>query len=129
MNPAKLIGLPYRLGADPEKHNAADCLTLARAILRHQGIGTPEPTREWYRRLRRKDYSVFEEELEKWGHKVTEVRVGTVALCKSEGTSYLATYWEGGWIAFGGSEARWNRLDVLPVHACYCPMKSSCAKQ
>ena len=64
---AKLIGLPYRLGANPEKHNAADCLTLARAVLHHYGIATPEPTRDWYRRLHRKDYSIFEEELEKWG--------------------------------------------------------------
>ena len=95
MNPAKFIGLPYRLGADPEKHDAADCLTLARAILRHQGIETPEPTREWYRRLRRKDYSVFKEELEKWGQQNSEVRVGTVALCKSEDSSFLATFGRG----------------------------------
>ena len=30
--PYRLIGLPYRLGAVPEKHGAADCLSPAMAV-------------------------------------------------------------------------------------------------
>ena len=30
MKPAKLVGMPYRLGADPEKNGAVDCLHLAK---------------------------------------------------------------------------------------------------
>ena len=36
--PYELIGLPYRLGAVPEKHGAADCLSLATAVQAWHGI-------------------------------------------------------------------------------------------
>ena len=62
MKPHQLIGLPYRLGADPIKHNAVDCLSLARTVLKYYGINSPEPTRDWYRRFRKKDYKIFKEE-------------------------------------------------------------------
>ena len=63
MRPDQLIGLPYRLGADPEKHGAGDCLSLCRTVLKSYGISSPEPERSWYRRLKKKDYSIFFEEL------------------------------------------------------------------
>ena len=63
MRPDELIGLPYRLGADPVKHGAGDCLSLCRVVLAHYGFTVPEGKRDWYRRLRKKDYSVFFEEL------------------------------------------------------------------
>ena len=84
MTPYQLIGLSYRLGAVPEKHGAADCLSLARAVLAHYGIDSPAPTREWYRRLRRGDYAIFPEQLERWGEIVEQPRIGAVALCKGE---------------------------------------------
>ena len=59
MKPHQLIGLPYRLGADPVKHHAVDCLSLARTVLKHYGINSPEPTRDWYRRVRKKDFDIF----------------------------------------------------------------------
>ena len=80
MTPFELIGLPYRLGATPEKHKAADCLSLARCVLKHYNIDSPEPERDWYRRLRRKDYSIFEEQLTLWGDVVDSPTMGTVAL-------------------------------------------------
>ena len=55
--------MKYRLGADPERHGKADCLSLSRHILATYGIKTPNPERSWYRRLRRKDYSIFREQL------------------------------------------------------------------
>ena len=42
MKPVHLIGMPYRLGADPIKHGAADCLSLAKTVLASYGIKTPK---------------------------------------------------------------------------------------
>ena len=56
MNPLKLIGMTYRLGANPQKHNQADCLSLTSTVLTWYGIDVPVPKRSWYRRLKRDDY-------------------------------------------------------------------------
>ena len=111
----------YRLGASPEKHGAADCLTLAKAVLAWHGIDTPEGERAWYRRLRRGDTSVFKEELERWGHEISSPKLGTVALCQADCGLGMASYFEDGWISFVESVAVWSPLGVLQVHACYCP--------
>ena len=76
--PHKLIGLPYRLGADPVKHKAADCLSLSRTVLAWYGISSPYPERSWYRRLRQKDYAIFTEELASWGKLTNEARLGVI---------------------------------------------------
>ena len=129
MKPYQLIGLPYRLGADPIKHNAVDCLSLARTVLKHYGISSPEPTRDWYRRVRKKDFDIFKEELEKWGNETKQFNIGTVALCKSNNGFGLAVYYEEGWINCGESEVRWSPLDGLEVVECYSPQKSNYVKQ
>ena len=129
MKPHQLIGLPYRLGADPIKHHAADCLSLARTVLRHYGIKSPEPTRDWYRRFRKKDYKIFKEELERWGNETKQFNIGTVALCKSNNGFGLAVYYEEGWINCGESEVRWSPLDGLEVVGSYSPQKSNYVKQ
>ena len=129
MKPHQLIGLPYRLGADPIKHHAADCVSLARTVLKYYGISSPEPTRDWYRRVRKKDFDIFKEELEKWGNKTKQFNIGTVALCKSNNGFGLAVYYEEGWISCGESEVRWSPLDGLEVVGCYSPQKSNYVKQ
>ena len=129
MKPHQLIGLPYRLGADPVKHHAVDCLSLARTVLKHYGINSPEPTRDWYRRVRKKDFDIFKEELEKWGNETKQFNIGTVALCKSNNGFGLAVYYEEGWISCGESEARWSPLNALEVVGCYSPQKSNYVKQ
>ena len=78
MNPIHLIGMPYRVGATPAKHGQGDCLSLASTVLRWYGIDVPKPRRDWYRRLRNDDYSVFPEELENWGPTHTNRRSGVV---------------------------------------------------
>ena len=123
IHPYNLIGLPYRLGADPERHGAADCLSLAKAVLKYQGVETPPAQRSWYRRLRRGDTDVFREELERWGKQVATPRLVTVALCQSDFGLGMASYFEEGWIHYDGSAARWSPSDVLPVVAYFCPMK------
>ena len=129
MKPHQLIGLPYRLGADPIKNHAADCLSLARTVLKHYGIKSPEPTRDWYRRFRKKDYKIFKEELERWGNETKQFNIGTVALCKSKNGFGLAVYYEEGWINCGESEVRWSPLDGLEVVGCYSPQKLNYVKQ
>ena len=129
MKPHQLIGLPYRLGADPVKHHAADFLALARTVLKHYGINSPEPTRDWYRRFRKKDYKIFKEKLERWGNETKQFNIGTVALCKSKYGFGLAVYYEEGWINCGESEVRWSPLDGLEVVECYSPQKSNYVKQ
>ena len=129
MHPYNLIGMPYRLGANPEKHGAADCLTLAKAVLNYQGIETPAAERSWYRRLRRGDTAVFRDELERWGTVVPSPKLVTVALCQSEFGFGMASYFEGGWIHFDESAVRWSPLGGLPVVACYCPTKLTCVNR
>ena len=126
MEPWKLIGMQYRLGADPVRHGKADCLSLARAVLDSFGIESPEPKRDWYRRLRRGDHSVFEEELEAWGEKIGSPRLGAVALCLSpNGAKGLATYWEDGWIAFASQAAKWFPIGAIHISAIYFPRSES----
>ena len=129
MKPHQLIGLPYRLGADPIKNNAVDCLSLARTVLKYYGIKSPKPTRDWYRRVRKKDFDIFKEELEKWGNETKQFNIGTVALCKSKNGFGLAVYYEEGWINCGESEVRWSPLDGLEVVGCYSPQKLNYVKQ
>jgi len=120
MHPYRLIGLPYRLGADPERHGAADCFTVFRTVMQHYGIPTPDSQRSWYRRLRRGDMTIYTEELERWGVEVAAPKIGSVALCHSPLGYGLATFFEGGWIYFAESAVQWSPIAVLPVVAVYC---------
>lgn len=122
--------MKYRLGAEPERHGQADCLTLSRYILRTYGIGTPQAERSWYRRLRKKDYSIFEEQLKLWGTQTTDISVGTVALCRGIDGLGLATFIDDypGWLSFIGTEVVWSRLEALNIENLYCPGNSKSAK-
>ena len=126
MRPDELIGLPYRLGADPEKHNAGDCLSLVRTVLANYGFTVPKGERDWYRRLKRKDYSIFFEELNRWGVE-SPPKLGTIGLCKSDDGYGMAVFWEDGWLSyrktFGELVVSWCPLDNLMVEGCYYPRK------
>ena len=121
MNPFQLIGMPFRLGADPVKHGKTDCLSLARTVLKHYGINSPEPTRDWYRRLRKKDYAIFKEQLELWGTRTKTPKIGTVGLAKSKQAYWLVVFFEQGWLSCNETEVRWTPLDGLQVEELYCP--------
>lgn len=123
MKTLDLIGLPYRLGANPDDHQAADCLSLACAVLRNDGFNPPKPERSWYRRLRKGDYEVFREELDRFCEKTETPRVGTVALCDAPNGVCLATYFESGWLSFVGSEVKWSPIAALTVQQLYCLTK------
>ena len=129
MRPDELIGRGYRLGADFNRHGVGDCLSLAVTVLSFYGIETPTPQRAWYRRLRRGDTSVFKDELERWGARIAEPRLGSVALCQAENGYGLAVFWEAGWLVFVGSEVVWRNTADLRVVAFFCPQKLSCAMQ
>ena len=99
MKPYKLIGLPYRLGADPARHGAGDCLSLVRTVLANYSFTVPQGQRDWYRRLRKKDYSIFTEELNRWGV-ASPPKLGTIGLCKSENGFGMAAWYEEGWLSY-----------------------------
>ena len=126
MRPDELIGLPYRLGADPVKHGAGDCLSLVRTVLGHYGFVVPQGQRDWYRRLRKKDYSVFFEELNRWGVESTP-KLGTIGLCKSEDGFGMAAYYEEGWISYQKRLEElvviWSPLGNLMVEGCFYQRK------
>jgi len=126
VKPYQLIGLPYRLGADPEKHGAGDCLSLCKTVLKSYGISSPDPKRSWYRRLKKKDYSIFFEELNRWGVD-SPPKLGAIALCKSDDGYGMAAYYEEGWLNYqktsGGRVVSWSPLDALMVEGCYYQRK------
>ena len=127
MNPSFLLGMPYRLGADPIKHGAADCLTLSKTVIEHYGYNFPSIDRNWYRRLRRKDYAVFFDELNKWGVKRTTPNMGAIAIAESDIGLGLAAYYCEGWLCFqktlGESVVIWNPIGALKVHGVYYLLK------
>jgi cell wall-associated NlpC family hydrolase len=126
VKPHQLIGLPYRLGADPERHKAGDCLSLVRTVLANYGFTVPQGQRDWYRRLRKKDYSIFFEELNRWGVD-SPPKLGTIALCKSDDGYGMATFYEEGWLSYqktlGGLVVIWLPLKALMVEGCYYQRK------
>jgi hypothetical protein len=129
INPVDLVGMPYRLGADPEKHGAADCLSLARHVVGHYGYTMPAPQRNWYRRLRRKDYSIFPEELSTWGDIIEQPRLGSIVLCNTNDGYAMGGYWYDGCLVFLGTQVTWKRVTDLPIAGIYFPTKQSCATQ
>ena len=130
MKPLELIGLPYRLGAQPGIHGAGDCYSVAAHVIEYLRLDAPRPTRDWYRRLKRGDYQVFQDELERWGDLTDTPRLGTVALCSAgDGRFGLAVYYENGWLSYVESVVKWSPLDALPVVGCYFPQKQSYAMQ
>ena len=127
MRPDQLIGLPYRLGADPVKHGAGDCLSLCRTVLKYYGISSPIPKRSWYRRIRKKDYSIFDEELNKWGIE-SPPKLGAIALCRgNDDGDGMAAFYEEGWLSYqktlGGLVVIWLPLKALMVEGCYYQRK------
>tara|TARA_B100001250_G_scaffold382670_1_gene376009 strand:- start:214 stop:594 length:381 start_codon:yes stop_codon:yes gene_type:complete len=126
VKPHQLIGLPYRLGADPEKHGAGDCLSLVRTVLANYGFTVPKGERDWYRRLKKKDYSIFTEELNRWGVD-SPPKLGTIALCKSDDGYGMAAYYEEGWLSYqktlGDQVVIWLPLNALMVEGCYYQRK------
>jgi hypothetical protein len=126
LKPHELIGLEYRLGSDPVRHGTGDCLSLVRTVLANYGFTVPKGERDWYRRLKRKDYSIFFEELNRWGVE-SPPKLGTIGLCKSDDGYGMAAYYEEGWLSyrktFGGQVVIWCPLDNLLVEGCYFQRK------
>ena len=126
MRADQLINLPYRLGADPERHGATDCVGLCRAVLATYGIDAPVPTRDWYRRLRRGDWSIFPEQLLRWGSEVDGPRMeGSVALCRAEKGYGLSAFWSDGWLIYRDERVHWCPTTQLPSVAFYYRQKPS----
>ena len=130
LKPYELIGYQYRLGSDPEKHGTGDCLSLVRTVLGHYGFTVPQGKRDWYRRLKRKDYSIFFEELNRWGVE-SPPKLGTIGLCESDDGYGMAAYYEDGWLSYRRTlESQvviWSPLDALTLVGCYFQRKPNSA--
>ena len=126
MKPYELIGLEYRLGSDPVKHGTGDCLSLVRTVLANDGFTVPKGERDWYRRLKRKDYSIFFEELNRWGVE-SPPKLGAIGLCKSDDGYGMAAYYEDGWLSYRRTlESQvviWSPLEALSLAGCYFQRK------
>ena len=126
LKPYELIGFQYRLGSDPVKHGTGDCLSLVRTVLGHYGFTVPQGKRDWYRRLKRKDYSIFFEELNRWGVE-SPPKLGAIGLCKSDDGYGMAAYYEDGWLSYRRTlESQvviWSPLDGLTLVGCYFQRK------
>ena len=126
LKPYELIGLEYRLGSDPAKHGTGDCLSLVRTVLGHYGFTVPKGERDWYRRLKKKDYSIFFEELNRWGVE-SPPKLGTIGLCKSDDGYGMAAFYEEGWLSYqktlGKSVVKWLPLEALTLVGCYFQRK------
>ena len=120
--PVDLIGIPYRLGADPIRHGATDCINLCRTVLAWYGIQAPVPARNWYRRLHAGDTSIFKEQLDLWG---TPGETGIIALVQASNSYGLAVFYDTGWLH---CSALINRVVWSPnvkYEARYCHGKSN----
>ena len=126
LKPYELIGKKYRLGSNFLEHGTGDCLSLVQTVLANYGFTVPKAKRDWYRRLRRKDYSIFFEELNRWGVE-SPPKLGAIGLCKSDDGYGMAAYYEEGWInyqkTFGESVVSWSSLNALMVVGSYCQRK------
>lgn len=120
--PADLIGLPYRLGAEPARHGATDCINLCRWVLGWYGIEAPVPARSWYRRLHAGDTSIFKEQLELWG---TPGETGIIALVQAVDSYGLAVYFETGWLHCSAQTNRVVWSPTVKYEARYCHGKSN----
>ena len=122
LDPADLIGLPYRLGAEPARHGATDCINLCRWVLAWYGIQAPIPARSWYRRLHAGDTSIFKEQLELWG---TPGETGIIALVQAVDSYGLAVYFETGWLHCSAQTNRVVWSPTVKYEARYCHGKSN----
>lgn len=122
LDPADLIGLPYRLGAEPARHGATDCINLCRWVLGWYGIEAPVPARSWYRRLHAGDTSIFKEQLELWG---TPGETGIIALVQAVDSYGLAVYFETGWLHCSAQTNRVVWSPTVKYEARYCHGKSN----
>ena len=122
-DPVDLIGLPYRLGAEPARHGATDCINLCRWVLGWYGIEAPVPARNWYRRLHAGDTRIFKEQLELWG---TPGETGIIALVQATGNSFgLAVYYDTGWLHCSAQNNRVIWSPNVKYEARYCHGKSN----
>jgi hypothetical protein len=121
-DPADLIGLPYRLGAEPSRHGATDCINLCRWVLAWYGINAPIPKRSWYRRLSKGDTTIFKEQLELWG---IPAETGIIGLVPANNGFGLAVFYDTGWLHCSAQINRVIWSSTIKYVARYCHGKNN----
>jgi hypothetical protein len=110
----KYIGLPYRLGADPESGEATDCIRLVLRVLEGAGLTPPPVERKWYNHLAKREIQPI---MEDW-YALTEQTAGpedyAMTILPGEGDFAIAIVVQGGLIAVRTSSGSiWVPLESL----------------
>lgn len=56
----RFIGMPYRLGGDPNQGRGTDCIRMVLSVLRDAGLDPPPVERRWYQLLAQRDMAAIE---------------------------------------------------------------------
>lgn len=51
----RYVGLPFKMGADPDAGEASDCIRLVLRVLEHAGLNPPSVERRWYNHLAKRE--------------------------------------------------------------------------
>lgn len=110
----RFVGLPYRLGADPVKGEATDCLHLAFRTIELGSVRVPPIKRQWYVHLARNEMKPIYQD---W-FDLTEQTFGpeqyAMTLLDGEGDFSLATVIDGGLLLVRQTVGSiWAPLDSL----------------
>lgn len=93
----RYLGLPFRLGADPEDGTHADCFLLASRVV-EAVTGTPLPLdRTWYIAARRNNWAFIDQEWKRRTRPACAPKPGCIACLPGDDIrTYLAIGPEGG---------------------------------
>jgi len=112
----KYVGLPYRLGADPEDGKATDCIRLVLRVLAMGGYHPPLIERDWYGHLARRDIKPI---MDDW-FRLTEQTYGpeeyAMTLLPGEGDFSIAIVVNNGLLMLRrATGVTWAPLTSLPM--------------
>ena len=103
MSPAKpwmkYVGLPYRLGADPDGGTGTDCIRLVLRVLADAGLNPPAVERHWYRLLAQRDYQAIKEDWFALTEQTMHTEQYAMTLLPTEGEFSIAVVVDGGLLA------------------------------
>lgn len=115
------LGLPYRWGADPNRHGAADCLRLTIAVLAFYDAPRPMIKRAWYRAAGRGHWQPLLDELAAISRPVAGAMSLDVALLDGGEPIALAVCVAGGLLTTCQEHgAHWRPLAACQIRRWFC---------
>jgi len=92
----RYVGLPYRMGADPQRSNATDCIRLVLQVLADAGLNPPAVERQWYRWLAQRDFKAIEADWYRLTEQVPGPEDFAMTLLPTEGDFSIAVVVDNG---------------------------------